>query len=570
MRTLATCCLAFAAIIFAALLVPQAIHAQDNPARLARSGRFDLHAGEAVRGLDRGEYLEGEGSIERPNWIPEDQRGRAYTVNFPISHLSWRQAAVRFIPAGTGEVTLTLMGPWEEASRGVLYRQEVLWDDIRVEGAALAEGGFEKARDSSWHSNGGTIVRQSPEVRAASGSHYARTWHNQTLSTAIRVSRGRPVTIHLQARAARPEGFQDLKQITRRDTPAHQAARRFLRGANLGNGLEAPPGQNWGLTYTAADLRHIKAEGFDHVRIPIGWHHYAGPAPDYRLSPEIFRKVDDLVTPALRDGLNVLINIHHFDEFTSDPTGQAPKFHAIWRQIAEHYAQAPAGLAFELLNEPKDAATTEAINPIFAEAIRQIRRTNPGRAIVVGPGMWNGIVELPNLRLPDDDLNLIVTVHCYDPFQFTHQGADWAGNSPDRRVVGIVFPGPPEKSLVPDPHLKLSAGFRNWLKAYNSQPRASNPCSERVLQAAVKKAKEWSDFYGRPVYLGEFGAYTTADPVSRANYYRAFCETLESAGIGWALWDWKAGFRYWDEKAGRPEPGMREALFGQAPRPRTR
>ena len=39
-------------------------------------------------------------------------------------------------------------------------------------------------------------------------------------------------------------------------------------------------------------------------------------------------------------------------------------------------------------------------------------------------------------------------------------------------------------------------------------------------RAAVDQIKEWSDYYGRPVYLGEFGAYTTADPASRANYYR--------------------------------------------------
>jgi hypothetical protein len=31
--------------------------------------------------------------------------------------------------------------------------------------------------------------------------------------------------------------------------------------------------------------------------------------------------------------------------------------------------------------------------------------------------------------------------------------------------------------------------------------------------------------------------------------------------MGWAIWDWKSGFNYWDEKAGRPLPGMREALF---------
>jgi endoglucanase len=557
-------CLFVATLSVASLLLPLTLFAQENPAKLAGGGRFDLKASDSVRALENGRLLEGDGSVQRPNWLPEEQRGRAYTVNFTISRIGWRTVVIRFVPAGSGDVTLTLMGPWEEASRGVLYRQEVLWDDIRVQGATLANGNFEKA-NSSWTANGGTIVRQSAEVHAVSGTHYARTWHNQTLSASLNVNGGKPVTIHLQVRAALPEGYKDMKRITRNDTPAHLAARRFLRGVNLGNGLEAPPGQNWGLTYTATDIHQIKAEGFDHVRIPIGWHHYAGPGPEYRLNPGIFHKVDSLVTPALREGLNVLLNIHHFDEFTSDPNGKADKFYAIWRQIAEHYAKAPAGVALELLNEPKDAATTQTINPIFAEAIRQIRKSNPGRTIVVGPGQWNGIGELSSLRLPDHDLNLIVTAHCYDPFQFTHQGADWTGD-PDRRLHGIVFPGPPDSPLVPDSRLNLSAGFRDWIQAYNSQPSELNPCGERVLHAAVKNVKEWSDYYGRPVYLGEFGAIITADPASRAHYYRAFRQALESAGVGWAIWDWKAGFRYWNEKSGEPEPGMREALFGQPTR----
>ena len=88
---------------------------------------------------------------------------------------------------------------------------------------------------------------------------------------------------------------------------------------------------------------------------------------------------------------------------------------------------------------------------------------------------------------------------------------------------------------------------------------------ERIAKAraAINKAKEWSDYYGRPMHVGEFGCFTTADPESRANFYRSFREAAEKAGIGWAIWDWKAGFRYWDEKAGRPAPGMREALFGR-------
>ena len=53
----------------------------------------------------------------------------------------------------------------------------------------------------------------------------------------------------------------------------------------------------------------------------------------------------------------------------------------------------------------------------------------------------------PQLRLPDDDENLIVTVHNYDPFYFTHQGATWAG--PDTKVTGIRFPGPPGPGWYP-------------------------------------------------------------------------------------------------------------------------
>lgn len=33
--------------------------------------------------------------------------------------------------------------------------------------------------------------------------------------------------------------------------------------------------------------------------------------------------------------------------------------------------------------------------------------------------------------------------------------------------------------------------------------------------------------------------------------------------MGWAIWDWKAGFRYWDDRKAERVTGMREALFDQ-------
>jgi endoglucanase len=553
------------------VLGPIPARADGEPVKLAGSARFDLLADADAGALEHGLVVAGNGTIARMNWAPESDQPRGYTVSFPVTLLGWRFLAVRFTPTRAGTITLTLMGPWEEASKGVLYRQEVLWDDLRALGANVMDGGFEFAigeRASGWQGGGGAIVRQTSEVPAVDGSHYARTWHDQTLFAKLKVSAGRPVTLQVRARAARPANMIEMKRLAGRSTPAHVAARRFLRGVNLGNGLEVPPGQNWGVNHTRADIRQIRAQGFDHIRIPIGWHHYTGPGPEFRIRPELFDRVDDLTSAGLREGLGVIINIHHFDDFTSHPQRETARFEEIWRQIAQHYEQAPAGLVFELLNEPKDAATTEVINPIFAATIKQIRHIAPKRTIFLGPGRWNSASELTKLRLPDDDDNLIVAVHNYDPFYFTHQGADWAG--PDTKQTGILFPGPPATPLLPDPKRELNSWVLDWLKAYNTEPLASNPSGPRAFQGAIDQAGEWSGYYGRPVHIGEFGCLTTADPASRAHYYKAFRESAEKARIGWAIWDWKAGFRYWNEKTGRPEPGMHDALFGRSSPPKTR
>jgi endoglucanase len=351
-----------------------------------------------------------------------------------------------------------------------------------------------------------------------------------------------------------------MKPIANPRSPAHLAARGFMRGANIANYLEVPPGQDWYVRHTAADLKFIRAEGFDHIRLPVGWHHYTGRGPDYKLPDAIFAKVDNMVANATALGLNVMMNIHHFNEFTTNPVANTAWFVAIWRQVAAHYAGAPPGVAFELLNEPNGAATTVVLNPIYAEAIREIRKTNPHRTIFVAPGQWDSADELVHLRLPDDDDNLIAAVHCYEPMLFTHQGAGWVQ---DQQLTGIVFPGPPKVALEPDPSLGLKPWALERIHKYNTLPSESNPSGPSAFLPKIQKAKAWSEKYGRPVHFGEFGAYTKADQASRAHYYKAMREALESAGIGWAIWDWKSGFNYWDAENQRPLPGMHEALFPQ-------
>jgi endoglucanase len=342
----------------------------------------------------------------------------------------------------------------------------------------------------------------------------------------------------------------------RAQTPAHDAALHYRRGVNFGNHLEQARFSED--HYKPADYEMVKREGFDHIRIPIGWHHHTGPAPDFIIDPKFFAIVDGMVEQSRKQGLYTIINDHHFDDLTSDPWAFTNKFYAMWKQIAAHYAK-QSDVAFELLNEPKDRATAEVMNTIWADGIRVIRSVAPERVIFVGTARWNSIDELPKLKLPENDRNLIVTLHCYDPFYFTHQGASWAGSDPS--TVGIVFPGPPKTPIEKSPKA-TNQWVAKWIADYNKLPTEQNPSSPRAFRPKLERAAKWGKENNRPIHLGEFGAIILADPQSRANFYREMRQACDENGIGWAIWDWNAMFHY--QKNGQPDPpAMRDALFAK-------
>ena len=163
----------------------------------------------------------------------------------------------------------------------------------------------------------------------------------------------------------------------------------------------------------------------------------------------------------------------------------------------------------------------------------------PERTIMVGTARWNSADTIDALKLPESDRNLIVTVHCYEPFLFTHQGATWAGNDP--MTVGIKFPGPPATPIEKSAK-STNAWVAKWIADYNTLPTDKNPSSAKAFRARIEKAANWGREHGRPIYLGEFGAIKNADQKSRANYDRGMIETCREFGVGWAAWDWNAMF----------------------------
>lgn len=528
--------------------------------KVASYARVDLTATSTVGSLTNAQVLVGDGPILRQHWRSTAEWPRTYTIELGIVRWEWTPLSVRFEPRSSGQVELKLMGTYElvPGSASQIYRQEVLFDALTATGTTVPNGSFETISGgtiSGWQ--GGVSQSASAAVPVVSGARCARVWHDNPMTVNLTVRAGEPVTLAFYARAHVPQGFMEMRRVTDARSPAHQAALRFMRGINFGNSLEMAPGAGGALTYGNADYALARAEGFDHVRLPVGWHHYAGGPPNFTLDDAIFQKVDAQLGHAQANGLGMIIDWHNFDQLSADFIGNTNQFLAVWRQIAARYAGRPPSLAFELISEPFGKATTSLLNGLYAETLRQIRPDHPERIVFLSPSAYNGVDELTSLLLPDNDLHLIATVHEYNPFYFTHQGASWAG--PDPSTLGVTYPGPPATPLQPGPRA-TNPWVRSWFEFYNSQPTENNPSSPIAFRGRLKRARRWAEWFGRPVHVGEFGCFQTAPPEPRLRFYRDIRETMDAEGLGWAMWDWKAGFHY--QKNGIPNPpGMREAIF---------
>jgi len=313
------------------------------------------------------------------------------------------------------------------------------------------------------------------------------------------------------------------------DPDIYAANKRLGRGVNLRNALEAPTEGAWGVTLKAEYFKAIKDAGFDSVRLPVKWSAHAQAEPPYTIDPKFFERVDWAIDQALQNQLNIVVNVHHYDEMDADPDRHLPRLVGLWEQIAARYKDRPAGVYFELDNEPHDKLIAAKWNAAVPKLLAAVRKTNPTRPVIVGPVQWNSIRALDGLQLPEGDRNLIVTVHSYEPFEFTHQGAPWAKGSDKWKG-------------------------RKW---------TGSDAEKADVRKRFEQAAAWAKKHDRPVFLGEFGAFSAADMDSRARWTRFVAREAERLGWSWAYWEFCAGFGVYDPKADMWREPLKAALLGR-------
>lgn len=321
--------------------------------------------------------------------------------------------------------------------------------------------------------------------------------------------------------------------------------KRLGRGINFGNILEASPTEgSWGISLSEELFDKAKEAGFATIRLPVRWSNHAQAEAPFQIDENWFKRVDYAINAALSRGMNIVVNMHHYRQLGGEKLdyGESSvragavedRFVAMWTQIAARYKDLPNDrVLFELYNEPNTTLTPDRWNPLLARTLSKVRENNPNRFVVIGPTSWNGADALAQLQLPNDP-RIIVTIHNYNPFKFTHVGASWAG--------GDKWP--------------------------DGQTTCCNAQQIADIVAPLDKAKQWAGTRW-PIWVGEFGAFSgegstglKAEYASRVRYTRIVRDEAERRGFAWAYWELAAGFGIWDPNAKAWRTELRDALVG--------
>ena len=289
---------------------------------------------------------------------------------------------------------------------------------------------------------------------------------------------------------------------------------------------------------TDKDFKLIAELGFDHVRLPIDeeqmWNE-KGERND-----EAFKLLHKAIKWSFENNLRIIVDLHvlrshHFNRPDSrklwqDKSAQEA-FIKYWRELSEELNQYPnSKLAYEPLNEAV-SDNPEDWNNLINWVISEIRKLEPERTIIMGSNNWQQVGTFKDLKVPENDKNIILSFHYYEPFLLTHYQAPWTNMK--FLNLDINYPGQMVDTTI---YSILSTDDKNLVKELNKNNDMST--IEKEIIQAVDIAKK----YDLKLYCGEFGAFPTTKLSLRQAWYKDMISIFNKYDIAWTHWNYKNDF----------------------------
>lgn len=316
-------------------------------------------------------------------------------------------------------------------------------------------------------------------------------------------------------------------------------------GWNLGNQLEASSGglpseTCWGNPEITKELIDtIKAQGFKTVRIPVSYLDMIGDGPDYKIDTDWLDRVQEVVDYVVDNDMFAIVNMHGDGYYTVDhswllcaedddkQTEIKDKYGKVWTQIADRFKDYDQHLIFESMNEefnndygkPDEKAydNINAYNQIFVDSVRATGSNNEKRWLLL-PG-WNTNIEYTagdeyNFKIPTDNgckadgKRIMISVHYYDPFNFTIDENKTARTQWGKYAV---------------------KNYDNWGQ-------------EDYVDSQMALLNEKFVSQGYPVVIGEFGAQDKTEKFADYNEFRRYwseylIKAAKKNGVICVYWD---------------------------------
>ena len=321
------------------------------------------------------------------------------------------------------------------------------------------------------------------------------------------------------------------------DSVQHDSFYPIGKGTNIAHWLSQSNrrGEERLAFFQQKDVNYLDSLGFDHLRIPIDEEQMWDETGNKEA--EAFELLHNAINWSQEAGLKVIVDLHilrshHFnvDErlLWTDSAAQE-RFFQCWRDLSSELQQYPNDLvAYELMNEPV-ADDPEDWNQLVAKAIEIIRESEAERTIVVGSNRWQHADTFDELKVPENDENIILSFHFYNPFLLTHYHASWTNL---RDYQGPVhYPG---QAITAEEMEELPENMREIVAARNGV------YNQDTLEYMMQEAIEVAGQKGLNLYCGEWGAVAEAPQEDRLQWYADMRAIFDRNNIADANWNYKS------------------------------
>ena len=267
--------------------------------------------------------------------------------------------------------------------------------------------------------------------------------------------------------------------------------------------------------------------GFTSIRLPISFDNYLIPGSN-TLNPELIRELAEVYDYIDKHDMNLIITYHYGQLYKkADQAKESLRIADMWSQLVKNFkGKGYHNLFFGLYNEPRIPSD----NWYFAKGkmMSVLRPLDQERYWIIGSTDYNGIDAFAHLRVIPNDKKIIYTFHFYQPYIFTHQGADW---DPEKTYIRVLpYPHTPAE-MPPLPTRPMTKDMVYNYYHYNTKG------NKLFIAGRIQKIFDWLVEHQVPVICTETGVINNVPQQYRENYLSDATSVMTQFGIPVLVWD---------------------------------